>query len=79
MLNHSRRHLSYLLRLWPVCGEEETTWRAALENVHTGEILGFATVTQLQCFLEMQTAVLAAGESAPPLLVHKTPRNAALP
>jgi hypothetical protein len=46
---------SYLLRLWPTSMAGEQVWRASLENVQTGERLGFATLEQLFVFLMQQT------------------------
>lgn len=49
-------YYSYLLRLWPATERGQTVWRASLENPHTGERLGFATLEQLVSFLREQTA-----------------------
>jgi hypothetical protein len=62
MVNRPPRYPSYLLRLWPVHVHEGTIWRASLVHVQTGEILGFATLEQLQAFLAAQTAALAEGQ-----------------
>jgi hypothetical protein len=66
MFNRPYRYPSYLLRLWPVHVHEGTIWRASLVNVQTGEVLGFATLEQLQAFLEAQTAALAEGQRIQP-------------
>ena len=46
---------SYLLRLWPTGSAGQQVWRASLEQVQTGERLGFATLEQLFVFLMQQT------------------------
>ena len=43
---------SYLLRLWRVQGEAGAGWRASLEEVHSGELLGFADLAALRSYLE---------------------------
>jgi hypothetical protein len=43
-------YLSYLLRLWRE-GGEKAEWRASLEDPHTGEQTGFASVEALFAFL----------------------------
>ena len=65
MTRHERR-LSYLLRLWLVQQQGQTVWRASLENPHTGEQLGFATLERLFAFLEDQTSMTGAEKPAPP-------------
>ena len=55
-------YLAFLLRLW----DEEGTvsWRFTLENVHTGEQIGFATLEKLFAFLRQYTKA-APSENAP--------------
>lgn len=53
--NQQPTALSYLLRLWPAGVTGQVVWRASLENVQTGERLGFATLEQLFVFLMQQT------------------------
>ena len=65
MTHHQRPRLSYLLRLWPVQQQDQTVWRASLENPHTGERLGFATLERLFAFLEDQTAMTDTEKPAP--------------
>jgi hypothetical protein len=54
-------YLSYLLRLWRVNGDRETscegkaTWRASLESAHTSEKRIFASLDDLFDFLQKQT------------------------
>ena len=45
---------SYLLRLWPTGSDGQQVWRASLENVRTGERMGFANLEQLFVFLMQQ-------------------------
>lgn len=66
MTRHQRRRLAYLLRLWPVQEAGQTVWRASLENPHTGEKLGFATLERLFAFLEDQAALAGDENPAPP-------------
>jgi hypothetical protein len=46
-------YLSFLLRLWRESGEE-AVWRASLEDSHTGERMGFASLEDLVAFLRQQ-------------------------
>ncbi len=52
---HSALYRSYLLRLW--CTEQAETgcWRASLEDSHTGELIGFASLEELFAFLMQQS------------------------
>jgi hypothetical protein len=45
---------SYLLRLWRV-RDDGINWRASLEDVQTGELQGFARLTDLIEFLQEVT------------------------
>jgi hypothetical protein len=45
-------YLAFLLRLWRVDGEGQGTWRASLEDAHSGERHGFGDLPALQGFLE---------------------------
>lgn len=51
-----QRYTSFLLRLWQVRRDEALVWQASLENVRTGERVGFATVEALVAYLREQTA-----------------------
>lgn len=51
-----RRRLSYLLRLWQAEQDGAWVWRASLENAHTGERRGFASLIALFAFLKEETA-----------------------
>ena len=55
MPTQSRRYLAYMLRLWQVGGEGESSWWASLESPRTGERRGFANLEALVAFLEGQT------------------------
>jgi hypothetical protein len=57
---------SYLLRLWPAGSAGQLVWRASLENVQTGERLGFATLEQLFVFLMQQTEQTSEAPDATP-------------
>ena len=45
------RYVAYMLRLWKVGGDDEPTWRASLENPHTGELHVFGHLQALFAFL----------------------------
>ncbi len=56
-----RRYLAYMLRLWQVKDGGLITWRASLEDPHTGELRGFESLAALiQYLLE-----LAPGDASP--------------
>jgi hypothetical protein len=46
--------------LWLATEQGRLVWRASLENPHTGERLGFATLERLFAFLEDQTTAAVA-------------------
>ncbi len=46
------RYLAYLLRLWQVECDGAQTWRATLENAHTGERHAFGSLDTLFGFLK---------------------------
>jgi hypothetical protein len=48
-------YTSYLLRVWRIGRPERTTCRALLENIATGERVGFSDLDGLLVFLEKQT------------------------
>ncbi len=53
-------YLAYLLRLWRVNdnGEsQQAVWRASVENPHTGERRGFASLDALLSFLRTETGL----------------------
>jgi hypothetical protein len=61
-----QRYHSFLLRLWLVNEQAGVAWRASLENPHTGERLGFASLERLFAFLQDQAAEVATGEAGLP-------------
>ncbi|MEJ2736834.1 MAG: hypothetical protein P8189_25265 [Anaerolineae bacterium] len=54
-------YISYLLRVWRSNGDA-TTWRASLQNPHTGERIGFASINELCAFLRQQIGELSSSE-----------------
>lgn len=50
--NPSPTYLAYLVRLWR---EDAHTWRASVEDPHTGERHTFASVEALLAYLKEQT------------------------
>ncbi len=46
------QYCAYLLRLWLVERNDKRVWRVSLENVHTGERRGFASLGALTRFLQ---------------------------
>jgi hypothetical protein len=59
------RYLSYLLRLWETKSGGEGVWRASLEDPHTGERKGFASLTSLFTFLEQEIGYTLQGQRTP--------------
>jgi len=57
-------YISYLLRVWRANGDE-ADWRASLQNPHTGERIGFASVDELCIFLQKQTGVVSKPNKRP--------------
>ncbi len=49
---NSKLYFSYLLRIWKTGSAETITWRASLEEPHTGERLTFTSLERLFAFLE---------------------------
>jgi hypothetical protein len=54
MSDPRRGYVAYLLRLWQVCEGRNAVWRASLEDPHTGERRGFATLQELFTYLETE-------------------------
>ncbi len=52
MTTQEPRYLAFMLRLWQVRDNEETVWRASLEDAHTGERRGFGSLESLYAFLK---------------------------
>lgn len=53
---------AYLLRLWRVQSEPQPTWRASLEDPHSGELLVFASLERAYAFLAGQIDEQPNGE-----------------
>jgi hypothetical protein len=51
MAKKKPNYFSFLLRLWTVSDEAVPSWRASLEDSHTGERIGFATLDELSAYL----------------------------
>jgi len=56
LTNEKAHYFSFLLRLWRAGEDGKPIWRASLEDPHTGEHLGFASLKELFIYLESQTA-----------------------
>ena len=54
MTTQPRHYMAYLVRLWQVNGEGQPAWRASIEDPHTGEQRGFASLENLVAFLREQ-------------------------
>ena len=50
-VGEARDYVAYLLRLWREKGGESTQWRASLQDPHTGEKVGFASLEVLFAYL----------------------------
>jgi hypothetical protein len=57
-MSTDRFHQAYLVRVWAVHHNKKLLWRAALENIHTGESRAFADLPSLCRFLDAVTAAL---------------------
>ncbi len=55
MTNQENRYWAFMLRLYRVGDSEQPGWRASLEDPHTGERYGFATLRELFDFLSAYT------------------------
>ncbi len=55
-------YISYLLRMWRASNKGKVAWRASLENPHSGERLGFASLDKLFAFLRQQANVASGSE-----------------
>ena len=55
MFTRGPGYQAYVLRLWPARSGGQTTWRAMLEDVRTGERRGFGSLEELFAFLAAQT------------------------
>jgi hypothetical protein len=48
--------LAYLLRLWRTGEQEEAVWRASLQDVRTGERVGFSGLEEAFAYLQQGMA-----------------------
>jgi hypothetical protein len=66
MLDRPPHYRSYLLRFWRERGlpEGRAVWRFSVEDPHTGQRQGFAT---LKAFVAYLQAEMACGDDAPPV------------
>jgi len=55
-------YFAYLLRLWREKGEQASSWRASLQDPHSGEKLGFAHLDELVAFLRERTGLAPPAE-----------------
>lgn len=53
-------YLAYLIRLW---SEDAKNWRSTLENPHTGEQQGFASLDEMFAHIKQQTEKTAETDS----------------
>jgi hypothetical protein len=60
-----RPYLAYLLRLWQVRNKGQADWRASVENAHTGERQGFASLADLFTFLEGEVGQVDKDQDPP--------------
>ncbi len=47
--------MAFMIRLWRVDDQRHPTWRASVQDPHTGERKGFADLKELFRFLEERT------------------------
>jgi hypothetical protein len=65
MSNEGRSYRSYLLRLWESKSRGKGTWRASLQDPHTGKRKGFASLRDLFTFLEEETGHRVRDQTTP--------------
>lgn len=61
-MTERKRYFSYLLRVWLAEEGSQPQWRASLEDTHTGERQGFASLEDVCRYLTERTR-LNAGET----------------
>jgi len=66
MIDPRSDYHAYLLRLWHTEQAGRSVWRMALEDAHTGERRGFATLDQLVAFLQALTGSADLSDSTSP-------------
>lgn len=57
-----RRYASYLLRMWQVENGDPPHWRASLEDTHTGESRGFASLRAMYKYLDRLAGLFVENE-----------------
>jgi hypothetical protein len=60
------QYYSYLLRMWVSREQGRTEWRVQLQDVRTGQRLGFSSLERLFAFLEDQGGRLPGDDLALP-------------
>ncbi len=65
------RYASYLLRLWQVQNDQQTTWVASIQDPTTGEHRPFASVGALVHFLQAEFGECNEAENAAPPTTNK--------
>jgi hypothetical protein len=75
MQGEQRHYISYLLRLWQTKSEGELVWRVSLENPHTHERQGFASLEELCGFLAQEIGCVAQDKVSPPDSAKGTDRG----
>jgi hypothetical protein len=58
----ARDYAAYLLRLWRETSGESSRWRASLQDPHSGERVGFASLEELFVYLRRKTGNLLEGD-----------------
>lgn len=54
-MDEKHHYFSFLLRLWLAGTGDQPQWRASLEDIRTGERVGFADLEALYVYLDQQT------------------------
>jgi len=62
MQKEPSRYRAYLLRLWQVDDGTRATWRASLQDVRSGQRLGFAGLDEAMAHIRRQ--IIAASDVA---------------
>jgi hypothetical protein len=61
-MGDEQRYYSYILRVWLAGDRDQPQWHASLEDTHTGERRGFASLAALNAYLNQQTGLQAEQE-----------------
>ncbi len=54
-------YLAFMVRLWTAQQNGDVTWRASVENVHTGAHQAFASLDDLLAFLRLAAEIASSG------------------